>query len=509
MTLALGIASPVAIAKSSVDDRIAVGKAARKERPRAAIAAWEPRSDRPSPISLLTDQEEVRVSELLPIRHSRMSTNAFSFYRGAAALMAYDLGTTDCSGLAVQLCGDAHVSNFGLFAAPDRALVFDINDFDETHVGPFEWDVIRMTTSLMIAARENGYAEKDQDQVVSAAASAYRLSMVQYAGMDNLAIFYDRVDASFLLALAKDAGGKAAQKQIEGVLAQARKRDRWSALRKLTEKGPQGLRFIDNPPIVARLADDNEFVEVLHEVYELYRSTLLADREEITRRYRIINTAHKVVGVGSVGLRAFVFLMQGRDEDDVFILQAKQAVPSVLERYTTQATVSPGERVVRGQRLMQAATDIFLGHVTGPLGRSYYLRQLRDMKWSADIPTLSVANMSGYATLCGRALARAHARSGDAIAISAYLGGSDRFDGALIDFARRYSEQNSSDFSEFKQAIADGSLPSTDDEQASVLTSIDTGSIRLEKQAAMETHELHVEPSATNVGTSNPPPRTF
>ena len=475
MTSARGLTLPTGVENRTVEERQAQGKSARKEHPRSTIGAWEPSPERPDVVTMLTQQERGRVVELLPIRHERMAANPFAFYRGAAAAMAFDLGTTECSGLVVQLCGDAHLSNFGMFAAPDRALVFDINDFDETHAGPFEWDVLRLGTSFMIAAQENGFAVADQESVVSAAAEAYRRSIAQYAQMDALSIFYDRVDATFLLDLAKETGGRPAQRQIRSVLDQARKRDRWSALRKLTTEGPNGLQFLDQPPLLARLDDHGAFTRMLLPMYEQYRMSMLADRVELARRYRVRDIAHKVVGVGSVGLRAFVLLMQGRDEADVFILQAKEAVTSVLEPYTVAETVDPGVRVVRGQRLMQAATDVFLGNVTGPLGRSYYVRQLRDMKWSPEIAAMDVQGMRGYAILCGRALARAHARSGDAVAIAAYLGSSDRFDRSVVRFAERYCVQNLADHGALLEAIADGRVASTQDERTSALTSLDLG----------------------------------
>ena len=339
--------------------------------------------------------------------------------------------------------------------------------------------MLRLGASFMIAAQENGFTVKDQESTVLAAVEAYRRSMAQYAQMDALSIFYDRVDADFLLELAKDTGGKPAQRNVRSVIAAAQKRDRWSALRKLTQEGPNGLQFLDQPPLLARLEHNSAFFDVLLPMVETYRSGLLADRTELMRRYRVIDIAHKVVGVGSVGLRAFVLLMQGRDEADVLILQAKEAVASVLEPYTSPAGVDGGTRVVRGQRMMQAATDVFLGNVTGPLGRAYYVRQLRDMKWSPEIANLDPTGLRGYGILCGRALARAHARTGDAIAISAYLGSSDRFDRSIVAFAERYSAQNLADHGALLSAIDDGRIASTTDEKATALTSIDAGDARL------------------------------
>lgn len=430
------------------------------------------------------------MKELLPIRHSRMAASPFAFYRGAAAVMADDLGAEPSTGLHAQLCGDAHLSNFGLFAAPDRALVFDVNDFDETYRGPFEWDVLRLVASFAIAARDADHPPKAQREAAQAAAQSYRLAIREYAGMDDLAVFYDRVDAALLLDLAKDVGGKDSERRVAGVMDKARRRDRWSVLRKLTESGPDGPRFIDDPPLLARLSVDAAYREVVEGMFDDYQRTLLPDRRELAQRYRVIDVAHKVVGVGSVGLRAFVLLMAGRDDSDLLILQAKQAVASVLESQVPGAPESSamdggdhGDRVVIGQRLMQAATDIFLGHVRGPLGRSYYVRQLRDMKWSPDLGRMSLESLRGYAILCGRTLARAHARSGDAIAIAAYVGDGTRFETALADFAERYADQNARDHAEFTRAIAEGRLSATDDERAATLQSIETGMTKLAHQS--------------------------
>ena len=463
--------------RASVAERAAAGRAARRLRPRSAIASWAPAADRRDPIDLLIAQEADRVAELVPIRHARMARSPFAFYRGAAAVMAADLGAMPSTGLIAQLCGDAHLSNFGLFAAPDRAIVFDVNDFDETFPGPFEWDAMRLAASFVIAARDASFSAREQRACALEVASSYRATIRELATQDELTVFYERVDASFLLGLAKSAEGRKGRQRMEGVLDRARRRDRWSALRSLTKATDDGPRFVEDPPLLVRIDGDSAYHAMLEGMLDHYRAGLLADRRELVARYRMVDLAHKVVGVGSVGLRAFVVLMQGRDASDQLILQAKQAVASVLE--PPGSAGDHGQRVVDGQRLIQAATDVFLGSVRGPIGRSYYVRQLRDMKWSPDVERLRPRALLGYATLCGRALARAHARAGDPVAIGAYLGSGDRFDRALADFAERYAEQNERDHAALLHAIADGRITAATDERAATLTSIETGNARV------------------------------
>ncbi len=367
------------------------------------------------------------------MRHARMATSVFAFYRGAALLMAADLAAMPRTPLTVQLCGDAHLANFGLFGAPDRSVVFDVNDFDETNPGPFEWDVKRLATSFVLAGRDNGLPAGAGRTAAEAVASSYRESMAAFAAKGELEIWYDRVDVPELMTLVSSPPvGKVRQRSkdeakaetlVEDAVAKARLRDAWSAIEKITEVVDGRRRFREQPPLLTRVDLVAEAGDVVDGMFREYRATLQDDRQELLRRYEITDIGHKVVGVGSVGLLAWVLLLRGRDEDDLMVLQVKQAEESVLEAFTHRSAYTKhGHRVVSGQRRMQAASDSFLGWVDGPLGRSFYVRQLRDMKWSPDPAALDVEWLERYAVLCGHALARAHARSGDAIAVSAYLG---------------------------------------------------------------------------------------
>jgi uncharacterized protein (DUF2252 family) len=443
------------------DERRDRGKAARDAMPRKAQGVYEPAADRPDPISLLEEQEKSRVPALLPLRHERMGASAFTFYRGTAIIMASDLGAQPSSGLQVQLCGDAHLSNFGLFAAPDRVPVFDVNDFDETNPGPFEWDVKRLAASFVLAARDNGFADDVIADAALASARQYRLSMAEYAAMKEIDIWYDRVDASVMESWGQRTGGKTGEKAVRRSVAKAQARTAWTAVRKLTTVVDGRREFVDEPPLIVRVPEDTMARTLITSSLAGYLESLAPDRRALFERYEVIDLGHKVVGVGSVGLLAWVLLLQGRDSEDVLTLQLKQAQHSVLEPYSVpSAYAQMGERVVEGQRLMQAASDSFLGWVTGKLGREYYVRQLRDMKWSPDPSGFTPASMSSFAELCGHVLARAHARTGDAIAISAYLGGSTVFDEAIRTFALRYADQVSSDYAAFTAAIASGRLAS-------------------------------------------------
>ncbi len=374
----------------------------------------------------------------------------------------------------MQLCGDAHLSNFGLFAAPDRSVIFDVNDFDETNPGPFEWDVKRLATSFVLAARDNGLPAKVGLAAAEAAAASYRESMAAFAGKGELEIWYDRIDAAGLVssvrALPSSKGKLGAKEQakveatMQGAVAKARLRDAWSAIAKITEVVDGHRRFRDQPPLLTRLELSHEAAVLVNAVYREYRATLQDDRQELLKRYEIIDMGHKVVGVGSVGLLAFVLLLRGRDEDDLIVLQVKQAQASVLEAYTRKSAFTKhGHRVVTGQRLMQAASDSFLGWIDGPGGRSFYVRQLRDMKWSPDPASLNEERLPRYALLCGLTLARAHARSGDAVAISAYLGSGKSFDRAIREFAETYANQSEQDYAAFMAAITDGRLGAHED----------------------------------------------
>ena len=413
------------VAHLSIEERQQKGRVARAETPHEQLAVWQPPADRADPVALLEGQETSRVQELVPVRHARMAMSAFAFYRGAALLMAADLAAMPRSGLVVQLCGDAHLSNFGLFAAPDRSVVFDVNDFDETNPGPFEWDVKRLATSFVLAARDNKLAKKAGPAAAEAVAASYRAAMAGFAGKGELAIWYDRIDVSGIVAAVRELpsnkgkrGAKKAGKEeatVQGAAAKARLHDAWSAIEKITEVVDGRRRFRDQPPLLTRLDLNADTARLMNALFREYRATLQDDRQELLKRYEIVDMGHKVVGVGSVGLLAFVLLLRGRDEQDLMVLQAKQAQASVLEAFTHKSAYTKhGHRVVTGQRFMQAASDSFLGWIDGPGGRSFYVRQLRDMKWSPDPASLTEERLAGYAQLCGHTLARAHARSGDA-----------------------------------------------------------------------------------------------
>ncbi|MFM8352998.1 MAG: DUF2252 domain-containing protein [Actinomycetales bacterium] len=451
------------VSAPTVAERVAAGKERRASCPRTTLARWEPAPERPDPVSIIEQQGLARVSALLPIRYSRMSASPFAFYRGTAAIMAADLASADNSGLQAQLCGDAHVANFGLFASPERSVVFDVNDFDETCPGPCEWDVARLTTSILLACRENGYSERQCETITRIVPSSYRSAMARFAEMNDLDVWYSRVDAGMLTSIGKAQAGAIAKTAVTQGVRAAMQRDRWSAIRKLTISTDQGRRFVNQPPFLVPLSVDSDWWKLIDTAMLTYQDSLPLDRQRLLSRYRAIDLAHKVVGVGSVGLRAYVILLQGRDDDDLLVLQAKEAVTSVVAMGLPNAPVPrhQGERVVIGQRLMQAATDIFLGWTTGPQGRDYYVRQLRDMKWSPDLSTMSPAGLRALASSCGETLARAHARSGDAIAICGYLGSGSTFDDALTTFAYRYAEQVTEDFARFQAALNSGRLTAT------------------------------------------------
>ncbi|MFE2345672.1 DUF2252 domain-containing protein [Kitasatospora cineracea] len=441
----------------TVAERTEAGRAARKRAPRSTAGHWRPAPDRPDPLAVLRAQAESRLPDLVPIRNGRMAASPFAFLRGAAAVMAGDLATAPDSGLTVQLCGDAHLVNFGLFASPERALLFDLNDFDETLPGPFEWDVQRLAASLAVAAQENGESPESAHRVVLEAVRAYRERIRQLAGLGELPVWYRRIDADELLTSLK---GKPRQR-IAADLAAARRRDSLQAAGKLTETTASGRRrFKDQPPLIEHVGFDPDEVRSL---LADYRTTLPEERGRLLDRYRYVDTARKVVGVGSVGTRCFVVLLQGRDADDPLVLQVKEAQASVLEPYAGPSQYDHhGQRVVAGQRLTQAASDIFLGWMTGPAGRHFYWRQLRDMKGSAEVGEMTTRGLRAYAALCGAALARAHARSGDRIAIAAYLGRTDTFDRAVAAFAHHYAGLNTADHARLAAAIAAGEVQSED-----------------------------------------------
>ena len=451
-------------------DRAARGKDARADAPRESHAAFKPRPDRPDPIALLQEQAESRVQELVPVRWGRMLASPFSFYRGAALPMASDLSTMPVSGLPVQACGDAHLSNFGIFGSAERRLVFDVNDFDETLPGPWEWDVKRLAASLEVAARANGFAAKDRRKIVAAAVARYREAMRDFAGMTNLDVWYAHADTDQLLAQFKSQLGKRQRTEVSKSLAKARTRDSMQELPKLTHLVDGRPRIISDPPLVvpvdelvARQGDRKALESELAGLIGKYRRTLETDRRYLLEQYEFADIARKVVGVGSVGTRCWIVLMLGRDESDPLFLQVKEAEESVLSRFVGASKHSnQGQRVVAGQRLMQATSDIFLGwqRAGGPDGqpRDYYVRQLRDWKLSIDIDALVPRGMRMYGELCAWTLARAHACSGDQVAIAAYLGGSDVFDQAITEFAAAYADQNQRDYDAVVAAVDSGRI---------------------------------------------------
>jgi uncharacterized protein (DUF2252 family) len=455
---------PIETEDTDPAERAATGKAARADLPRSGHAELSPASR--DPLAILGGQDESRVPELVPIRYGRMLASPFAFFRGAAAVMAADLAGTPATEFTVQLCGDAHLSNFGVFAAPDRRLVFDCNDFDETCPGPFEWDVKRLVASVAIAGRENGFGKRERRRASLATAAGYRQAMREYAAMRNLDVWYSRIDVEPALeALRSQVDGRRARR-LERNLAKAQAKDSIRALGKLTYEEGGRLRIVSEPPLITPIeeltgADDAE--HQLREVIDTYRESLSPDRQHLAASYGYIHAARKVVGVGSVGTRAWIVLLLGRDSGDPLFLQAKEAGESVLEPYAgASAYAHHGRRVVEGQRLMQAASDIFLGWVTvtGVDGeeRCFYVRQMWDGKGSAEVEGFSAPELAGYGTLCGRALARAHARSGDRIGIASYLGGGDTFDKALAEFAEAYADRNESDFQQVREAADSGRL---------------------------------------------------
>ncbi|HVP02689.1 MAG TPA: DUF2252 domain-containing protein, partial [Solirubrobacteraceae bacterium] len=423
-----------------------------------AHAEWAAPADRPDPVGVLEEQNLTRVPELVPIRHGRMIVSPFTFYRGGAAIMAWDLSRTPTtSGLRVQCCGDAHLSNFGVFAAPDRRIVFDLNDFDETLPAPFEWDVKRLVASFVVAARDNGYRRKDQRAVARRAAATYRAALAEAATMRFMDIWYARIDAEQILAELSATTKKSAIKTAEKNLAKARAKTSLGSLAKFAEQVDGGWRIRQQPPVIVRAPETMQDAaeQLVRQGLADYAQTLTPDRRLVLDHYHYEDFARKVVGVGSVGTEAFMVLLMGDRDDDPLFLQIKEATTSVLAPYAGASEYEhAGERVVQGQRVTQAASDAFLGWVTGTgeARRQFYVRQLRDMKGSALIERMSPAVMRRYAELCGGALARAHARTGDAARISGYLGDDDTFDRALEEFAVAYADQNDADYAAFTAA---------------------------------------------------------
>ena len=484
---------------SSVEERGRRGAAAGTQTPLASHAVWEQAPDRPDPVELLVEQNRTREADLVPVRHGRMMMSPFTFYRGAAKIMASDLSGTPTADLTVQLCGDAHLSNFGGFASPERQLLFGLNDFDETLPGPFEYDLKRMAASFTIAARNNGFPAKSIRAVTLESVRAYRSAMAEFAGMRTLNVWYAHMSESDIQdalrtvqkqissALVK---GKPSKKKDENKGAKVRKteaaqlaeraaavtkamrkahtRDSLQALSRFAEVVDGQYRIASQPPVVVPLREldgawelsEGEIRDVVEDQFRAYQTSLSADRRLLLERFRIVDVARKVVGVGSVGTRAFMVLLEGRDTGDPLFLQVKEATRSVLEDHLPKSRFrTPGQRVVEGQRLMQSASDIFLGWTKGVQDdRFYYWRQLRDMKASAVVETMTPIAMTVYGQMCGWTLAHAHARSGDPVALTAYLGSDDAFDQAITDFSARYADQNDRDYRAFVQAVEDGRI---------------------------------------------------
>ena len=467
-------------ARSNIRVSRSAGRSERKRVRRyspSSHAGWKPSADRPDPVALLEEQNATREPDLVPVRHGRMMVSPFTFYRGAAKIMAADLEHTPRAGLTVQLCGDAHLSNFGVFASPERQLLFDLNDFDETLPGPFEYDVKRMSASFAIAARNNGFSKAEGRDTTLASVSAYRTAMADFAEMSTMDIWYAHLSEADLMSAidrfkradkSQKKVAKQGEKRAKKTAEKARTRDSLQALSKLAELVDGKYRIVSQPPIVVPSRDfeamygisPDELEHAMHRQFRAYRATLQEDRRRLLERFEIVDMARKVVGVGSVGTRAFIALLQGRDQQDPLFLQVKEATASVLEDHLPKSRYKqPGERVVQGQRMMQAASDIYLGWTKGEQDNRYlYWRQLRDMKGSAVVESMSPAFLQFYARQCGWTLARAHARSGDPIAIAAYLGNGDGFDKSVTDFSERYADQNEEDFQAFTKAIRTGRL---------------------------------------------------
>ncbi len=483
------------IAHPSIDDRKAKGLDARNRAAPSSHTKWRPAADRPDPVALLEEQNTTREQDLVPVRHGRMMASPFTFYRGAAKIMAADLKDTPVAGLETQLCGDAHLSNFGAFASPERVLLFDVNDFDETLPGPFEYDVKRMAASFAIAARNNGFSKTDTRAATMTSVRAYREAMASFALMPTMDIWYAHLDEDELrtgirnavagaarkektpgkagkkagkAARQEEKSAKTAEKRAAKTLTKAHTRDSLQALSKLGELVNGTYRIVSQPPIVVPARElaptyglsPDEVGHAIREQFRAYRATLQDDRRHLLERFEVVDLARKVVGVGSVGTRAFIVLLQGRDAADPLFLQVKEATASVLEPYVRKSRYRQhGERVVQGQRMMQAASDIYLGWTKGlDVRRHFYWRQLRDMKGSAIVEAMAPLGLTFYARICGWTLARAHARSGDPVAMAAYLGGSDAFDNSITDFSQRYADQNERDYQQFVNAIRSGRL---------------------------------------------------
>jgi len=463
-------AAPV-VPHFTVAERAARGRAARAECPRSSQADFELASDR-DPVAILEAQAESRVQELVPIRYGRMLVSPFTFYRGAAAVMAHDLATAPRAGLRVQLCGDAHLTNVGGFASPERTLVLDLNDFDETLPGPFEWDVKRLAASFEIAGRDREFTDAERSAAVLSAVRSYRNWMRKLAAAGNLDVWYAHLDVDMVVSNLRQQQAKGQAASVEKAAAKARTKDSLKAFAKLTHEVDGEPRIISDPPLVVPASDlaeiagmsPEELETTIRQLYREYRRTLQSDRRHLLEEFRIVDLARKVVGVGSVGTRCWILLLTGRDQDDPLFLQIKEAQASVLEPYLGKSEYkNHGERVVSGQRLMQATSDIFLGWIrTGTtldgVERDFYLRQLWDWKTSVDLDTILPKGLEFYGEVCGFLLAHAHARSGDRVALASYLGKADTFDRALAEFSVAYADQNERDYATLKAAADEGRI---------------------------------------------------
>ncbi|CAB4943657.1 unannotated protein [freshwater metagenome] len=468
----MGRQSRLAEVHGSVQGRSERGKAARKRVPRSSHAGFCVDAHRRDPVAVLEDQAATRVPDLVPIRYGRMAASPFAFFRGAAAVMAMDLATTPTSGLVAQVCGDAHLANFGVFNSPERRLIFDVNDFDETLPGPWEWDLKRLVASLAIAGRGNGFGESATIDIVRESVMSYRMAMTSFAGMTNLDVWYARLEVSEIIEGLRGQLPEERVSRLERTTARSSSRDNAQAMSRLTVEVEGVPRFISQPPLVVPIAEfadgqgDEWARRESQRVLGDYRATLEDDRRHVVSQYEYVDLARKVVGVGSVGTRAWIVLLLGRDTRDPLVLQFKEAQASVLEAHVGSSEFSrSGHRVVAGQRLMQAASDIFLGWFRG-VGldgheRDFYVRQLRDGKGSVDIESMRPRGMGIYGRMCAWTLARAHARSGDRIAIASYLGNSRIFDDAIVEFAIAYADQNDRDHVALLAAIDSGRVRAT------------------------------------------------
>jgi uncharacterized protein (DUF2252 family) len=453
------------------DEWRATGRERRKLVPRLSHAQWAPPEDRPDPVAILEEQARARVPDLVPIRHGRMAASPFAYFRGAAAAMSWDLARTPTTDIRVQACGDAHLLNFGMFAAPDRRLVFDVNDFDETLPAPFDWDVKRLAASFAVAARDNGFPDRDAHTTARLAVRSYRTEMANYAAMRFLKVWYSRIDVDEVSRLFDALQSKEAVRRRRQDIAKALRRTSLKAFLKMCDEVEGHYRIRPAHPVIVRFPIElyPGVLEELRSAVALYQATLAVDRREVLRRYYFGDFARKVVGVGSVGLEAFVMLLLGDREDEPLFLQLKEAQQSVLAPFAGQSEYQhQGERVVRGQRLTQATADPFLGWTTsgeptGTLVKEYYVRQLRDMKGSMSVPLMDPLQLGYYGRLCGWALARAHARTARATVISGYLGNSEDFDHAIADFAIAYADQNEKDYQRLLEAISAGRVLATVD----------------------------------------------